>query len=121
MNTPAKGAMRPATAIGLFEALKPYQPLVEHGNLTFTTNPPDELDPLLRVLHTGIRSLITGKIWYGEKSCKPGVVVLNPGVVIPARITLLCVSGDQKWDRIPADARIDLPQLFESVAAKAAA
>ena len=80
--------------------------------LAFDLELPAELLSTLAVLHTGVRALIAGRRWYGERSDRPGLTVLNPAASIPDGITLLCVEGDNCWDRIHPAARIDLPRLF---------
>jgi len=103
------------TARGLLSAVQQYGPAVEDGDLTFATDPPPELDAVLRVLHTGVRALLAGRRWWGSTSEKPRVIELNPAEPIPADITLLTVEGDRCWDRIAPDAQIDFPKLFVSV------
>jgi hypothetical protein len=104
------------TAAKLLAALKPYRPAVEADALVFDSEVPEGLDPLLKVLHTGCRALLTGNPWYGERSDKPGLVELDLNSRIPRKVTLLCVSGDRRWDRLSPEARVDCPELFESEA-----
>jgi hypothetical protein len=100
-------------AVALLLALRPYQPTVRDGALEFDIEPPAELDGLLCVLHTGVRALLSGNPWYAERSDKPRVRQLEPDSLLPDKTTLLCVSGDQRWDRLKPDAAIDHPELFE--------
>jgi hypothetical protein len=102
----------PTTAHDLFALVKPLGPAVEAEDLVFDVEPPADLDLLLRVLHTGLRALVTGKRWYGCDGTTGRVNELNPGDPIPAGITLLAVQGDRRWDRINPSARLDHPHLF---------
>jgi hypothetical protein len=104
----------PLTARGLLELTEPFGPAVEDGELVFDSDPPIELEALLPVLHTGVRALLSGRRWYGERSDKPGLTVLNPARPIPGGITLLCVEEDGQWDRIHRNAWVDFPHLFET-------
>jgi hypothetical protein len=106
-------ATAPATARGLHAAVLAFGPAAEGEDLVFTAAPPAELVGVLRVLHTGVRALLVGRAWYGERSDRPGLTVLNPDCPIPTGVTLLCVEGDNHWDRIHPTARRDLPLLFE--------
>jgi hypothetical protein len=58
----------PRTARELLERVREYGPGVEDGDLVFETEPP-ELDAALRVLHTGVRALLTGRRWWGSTPC----------------------------------------------------
>jgi hypothetical protein len=114
MPTSADRAPAPATAAGLLAVVEPFGPAVDDGSLVFDRDPPAELLSLLRVLHTAIRAALTGRRWCGCGSTRKtaGPRPLDPSAPIPAGITLLCVEGDQRWDRIRPDAHIDLPRLF---------
>jgi hypothetical protein len=104
------------TSAELLTRLKPFGPAIEDGELVFAIDPLVDLDPILRILHTGIRSLLVGRLWFGCGS-ECGMAAprsLDPGAPIPRGITLLCVEGDQRWDRIHSAARIDHPELFVS-------
>jgi hypothetical protein len=83
--------------------------------LGFGVAPPAELISLLRVLHTGVRALLSGRKWFGcgSERATGAPRPLSPDAPIPDGITLLSVEGDQRWDRIGAAARLDLPDLFE--------
>ncbi len=101
------------TVRDLMARTAPCGPAAEYDELLFATDPPPELVPLLRVLHTGVRAVLTGRRWWGATSDgKPRVVELCPDAPIPAGIGLLCVEGDARWDRIAPAARCDLPHLF---------
>jgi hypothetical protein len=100
------------TAHDLLVLVGPLRPAVEGEDLVFGVEPPADLDPLLRVLHTGVRALVIGKRWYGCDGTTGRVYELNPGIPIPAAITLLAVEGDHRWDRIDPSARLDHPHLF---------
>ena len=102
----------PTTARELLAQLDPFGPTVERGELAFATDPPPELERAVSVLHTGIRATLARRRWWGSMSEKPRVIELNPAAPIPAGITLLTVEGDECWDRIAPDARLDLPHLF---------
>jgi hypothetical protein len=112
-------ALVPTTAAGLLARVGPFGPTVEGGALVFDLDPPDELLPLLAVLHTGIRAVLTGRTWYGSTVADGGRVwmgELDPSAPIPPRVGLLTVEGDRCWDRIHPAARIDLPELFAALA-----
>jgi hypothetical protein len=109
---------RPATASDLLDALREFRPGIEDGDLVFDSCPPPELDGPLRVLHTGARAVLVGRIWYGCDGETGRVVELNPGSPLPDRITLLCVAGDRRWDRIHPAARVELPELFDPYPAR---
>ena len=104
----------PTTAAGLLALVEPFGPAVEGGALAFDLDPPADLLPALRVLHTGIRAALTGRHWYGcgdtRKTAAPRP--LNPSAPIPPGITLLAVEGDERWDRIHPAAPLDMPRLF---------
>ena len=111
--------MRPAsTAVDVLALAREYGPEVAGTDLVFADAVPPELDALLQVLHTGVRAARPERVWWGCSSAKPRVVELSPRAVIPAGITLLAVEGDDRWDRIPPDARVDLPMLFAPDAAE---
>ena len=103
------------TARALFAMIEPFKPDAIDGELVFTTDPPGELEPVLSILHTGIRALLIGRRWWGSTAAngkRPSVIILEPAALIPAGIVLLSVEGDQRWDRIDPAARIDNPGLF---------
>jgi len=105
----------PTTATELLALLKPSGPSVEGFTLRFKVAPPATLVPVLRVLQAGIRSVLTGRVWWGcgtsVKTARPGV--LNPSKPIPRWVRLLAVEGDPRWDRIRASARRGMPHLFD--------
>ena len=104
----------PCTVRDLLAIVAPFGPGVEDEELAFATDPPADLEPALRVLHTGVRAILTGRAWWGASTQKkPRVVELRTDKPIPADIGLLCVEGDRRWDRIAPDARLDCPHLFE--------
>lgn len=105
------------TARSLLAALESFGVTVEGGELVLAADPPAELVGVLRVLHTGVRALLTGRTWYGcgSERATAAPKPLNPAAPIPAGITLLCVEGDQRWDRIDPAARLDYPSLFAAV------
>lgn len=102
----------PTTARELLAVVRSFGPLVEGTDLTFVTDLPEELDVVLRVLHTGVRAALTGRRWWGSTSEKPRVIELSPADLVPDGVTLLAVEGDERWDRVPIDARLDFPTLF---------
>ena len=104
----------PATATDLLARVSPFGPSVDREELVFGTRPPAELLPLLRIHHTGIRALLAGKLWYGCNGATGRVSELNPSARIPAGVTLLCVAGDQRWDRIDSRDRASHPWLFSA-------
>ena len=100
------------TARALLESLGPCAPALDGPDLALGLDSPAALEPLLRVLHTGVRAQLAGRAWYGCSSDTGRVIELNPGQPIPDGITLLCVAGDARWDRISPAARTDVPELF---------
>lgn len=102
----------PTTARDLLAAMQRFGPAADGEELVFDLDPPAEFLPALAVLHTGVRAVLIGRKWFGERSDWPGLTVLNPSTPIPAGIGLLCVEGDGCWDRIHPAARLDLPRLF---------
>lgn len=108
----------PITVAGLLPLIEPFGPTVEDGALVFDRDPPTELRPHLRVLHTGLRAVLTGRRWFGCGSAAPCPKPLDPAAPIPNGITLLTVEGDHRWDRIHPAARIDRPELFAPPVAK---
>lgn len=107
-----------ATARGLLAAVGPFGPAVEDGDLVFAAEPPGDLIPILEVLQTGVRALLTGRRWYGCDGRTGRVVELNADSPIPGNLILLCAEGDRCWDRISPGARIDLPAVFAPVATR---
>jgi hypothetical protein len=102
-----------ASVLGRLAACIPH---VEGTELTLDLDPPADLNPVLRVLHTGCRALLAGKPWYGLTGADghpPRFYTLDPKRPIPLRVAILCVAGDTEWDRIPPWSRIDNPELFE--------
>ena len=117
MPTTDVRAHAPTTATGLLALVEPFGPTVEGGALVCDLDPPADILPALRVLHTGVRAGLTGRRWYGcggtRKTAAPRP--LDPSAPIPDGITLLCVEGDERWDRIHPAARLDLSRLFAPV------
>lgn len=101
-----------ATARALYASVVPFGPAVEGEDLVFDADVPVELLPLVRVLHTGLRAEYTGAGWYGCEGDTGRAYVLCLASPIPARVSLLCVAGDPRWDRIHPAARLDFPELF---------
>jgi len=102
---PTTAARTRVTARELFKALAPFGPAVEGEDLAFDAGPLPDLDVALRVLHTGIRALLTGRKWFGCDASTGRVVELNPAAPIPADVGLVAVEGDRRWDRIRAGSR----------------
>jgi hypothetical protein len=107
----------PVTTAELLVRLKLFGPIVEDGELVFSIDPPCDLDSWLRILHTGVRSLLLGRRWFGCGSERATATPrhLDPAAPIPLGIILLCVEGEQSWDRIHPAARIDHPKLFANL------
>ena len=108
------------TAVALHTLLvaRGFKIEVTDGELLVDPETPPEIDRHLRLLHTGVRALVTGRKWYGSAdatSKKPWVGELSPAKLIPEGVGLLCVAGDPdgQWDRIAPYERLDNPQLFE--------
>jgi len=75
---------------------------------------PHNLSQFVAVLQTGLRALLSGRKWWGSGSERPRVEAISCDRPIPEWVGLLCCEGDgSTWDRLPADARIDYPELFE--------
>jgi hypothetical protein len=104
----------PTSAAGLLAAVRPFGPEAEGESLAFDLDPPEDLLPALRVLHTGLRAALTDRTWWGCGSTRKTAAArrLDPSAPIPPGITLLAVEGDARWDRIDPAARLDLPHLF---------
>ncbi|MCE9563192.1 MAG: hypothetical protein K8U57_14205 [Planctomycetes bacterium] len=88
---------------------------VNAGRLTVVGTIPRELRDRFMILGTGIRAMLTGKIWWGcgSEVKYAGAISLPTAGVIPAWVTLLSVEGDERWDRIHPSAWIDFPDLFQ--------
>lgn len=97
---PTTATRTPATARDLLAALAPFGPAIEGEDLTLDADPPPDLDAALRVLHTGVRALVTGRKWLGCDATTGRVRELDPAFPVPANVGLLTVEGDQRWDRI---------------------
>ena len=103
----------PATAGDVLRAVLPFGPAADGEDLVFAADPPADLVGVLGVLHTGVRALLQGKIWYGCDGATGRVAELNPAAPLPAGVTLVCVAGDARWDRVDPAARLDHPRLFD--------
>jgi hypothetical protein len=103
----------PATTRELLDALALFGLAAEGEDLTFDDEPPAALDAVVRVLHTGVRAQLSGRRWVGCDGTTGRVTVLNPAAPVPAGVTLLCVEGDTRWDRIDPAARFESPRLFD--------
>jgi hypothetical protein len=91
----------------LLALIQPFGPAVEDGELVFATDLPPNLEQALRLLHTGVRALLSGRKWFGSTTAdgmRTLVVELDSTEPIPPRIALLCVEGDQRWDRLALNA-----------------
>lgn len=102
----------PLTARGLLEAVAEFGPTPGVLCLEFDREPPTDLWDALRVLQTGVRSILTRRRWFGCSSATGHPCHLSPDKPIPDGVDLLTVEGDAKWDRIPLNARQDFPHLF---------
>lgn len=117
------------TALQLLNALRECgcEPGVDGFDLTFDSVPPPHLARFLDVLHTAVRSLLTGRRWFAidphtDRSCGPyrdrgagplAYGALDPSKRLQHRVGLLCVEGDPQWDRIDPRDRLDVPDVFE--------
>lgn len=104
----------PTTAAALLAAVRPFGPVADGAALAFDLDPPAELVAALAVLHSGVRALLAGRPWFGCGSDRRTAAPrnLDPAAPIPEGMTLLCVEGDPRWDRLDPSARLDLPALF---------
>ena len=97
-------------------------PTVEGDELVFERDFRTDLAPLVELLQTGLRAVLTGRRWFGIDSTGRGVGpardgVLNPASRLPSTVTLLTVEGCRDgWDKIDPKARDVLPQAFEPAA-----
>jgi len=95
-------------------------PAAEGADLTLDADPPAELEPLIWVLHTGLRAILSGRRWFAfdaaGRGCGPrGDHALDPGRLLPRGATHVCVEGFA-WNRL--DGCVGLhPELFEPPAA----
>jgi hypothetical protein len=108
------------------------RPVAEGEDLVFAADPPAELGPYLELLHTGVRAVLTGKRWHGSDRGTGGSSgpfpargsgplafgALDPGALLPPAVGLLTVAGDSRWDRIPPQALLDLPDAFATAVAR---
>jgi hypothetical protein len=108
------------TAAQLFAALQPYGVAVEGGGLAYDADAPPDLERVLdAALHTGVRAVLSGRRWFGSTSSdgrsqkNPRVVELDPQKPLPRDTALLCVEGDDRWDRVHPAAHIDCPDIFK--------
>ena len=102
------------TARELLDALTPYRPAVEDGDLVYDDGVPPGLLAVLQPLNTGIRALLANRPWWGVcPDLSPRPFVLNPNMRLPAGVKLACAEGDAGWDRMPSAALHEMPHLFD--------
>jgi putative DNA primase/helicase len=108
---------RPTTVADLLVALERANgwPIATPGKLTFPVPPPRELLPLIRVLHSGVRAILTRRPWFGLSGETGWADRLNPETPIPLWVEYLAAQGDTGWDRIRPASRTELPYLFVDV------
>jgi len=102
------------TAAKLTAALRPFGlgPAADGEGVEHDADCPAGLAVYARVLHTGLAAVLLGRPWWG---CDPATgrgQVLAPAGLIPPGVGLLTVEGWRVWDRVPPNARGDLPRLF---------
>ena len=95
-------------------------PAVEGAELTLDADPPAELEPLIGVLHTGLRAILSGRRWFAfdaaGRGCGPRIDhALDPGRLLPRGATHLCVEGFA-WNSLDG-CLARHPELFEPPAA----
>jgi hypothetical protein len=90
-------------------------PRVAGEALSFTRRPPRELFPLVRVLHTGIRAVLTGRTWLGCSTDTGWSAPLDPGAAVPDWCGLLCVQGDSAWDRMTMTNKVEACEMNPAV------
>ena len=103
------------TARAVCARVRPYGPGVEGADLVVAADLPADLEPVVSVLHTGVRAVLTGRKWYGCNGDTGRVAELDPAAPVPPGVTLLCVEGVPRWDRIRPAARLDHPELFAAM------
>lgn len=85
---------------------------LDAGAIIVTGTVPADLEPVAKVLKTGLAALSSGRVWYALlESGRP--TVLNPAALIPDWAKFLA-AGDTRagWDRVRLAWRLDCPQLF---------
>ena len=95
-------------------------PAVEGADLTLDADPPAELEPLVGVLHTGLRAILSGRRWFAfdaaGRGCGPrSDHALDPGRLLPRGATHVCVEGFA-WNSLDGCVARH-PELFEPPAA----
>ena len=95
-------------------------PAAEGADLTLDADPPAELEPLVEVLHTGLRALLSGRRWFAfdaaGRGCGPRTDhALDPGRLLPRGATHVCVEGFA-WNSLDGCVNRH-PELFEPPAA----
>jgi hypothetical protein len=103
------------TASGLLAVLEKsgYSPRVGGHRLTFDPRPTEVVLPAIRLLHTGIRAIVTNRPWLGCSTATGWAQVIDSNKPVPSWVGLLAVQGDTIWDRIRSAAKFDLPTCFK--------
>ena len=71
MPTPVVKACASArNAVELLALVQAFGPAVEDGELVFATDPPANMEPVLSILHTGVRALLSGRNWWGSTAAR---------------------------------------------------
>jgi hypothetical protein len=104
----------PYTTVALLAELERcgYSPRVEGHRLTFDPRPPDVFLPVIRLLHTGIRAILTRRTWLACSTTTGWAQMIDTNKPVPSWVGLLAVQKDTKWDRIRSAAKFDLPYCF---------
>jgi hypothetical protein len=102
------------TPAGLLDTLEKagHSPRVAGCGLMFDVRPPVRFIKAVRLLHTGVRALLTSRVWVGCSTKSGWSQGIDPQQLIPSWVGLLAVKGDLTWDRIRPLARLDLPACF---------
>ena len=90
-------------------------PSVDANELLLDSDPPSHLERYLPLLQTGVRAVLTGRVWHGLDGDTGRVFDLTPDVRLPRNVGLLSVVGaGECWDRFPSFVLLDFPDLFET-------
>lgn len=107
----------PTTAEGVTAFLQRGRqtPQVHDQSLVLPPHVSIEILRSLKVLHTGVRAILSNRPWYGC-SCTTGwITTLSPEHLIPGWVGLVCVAGDKSWHRLPELNRSERARFWTEV------